>query len=130
MRKRVVAVPMWDIPMGFDEWKMAVGAIARARHPDETLWRWHGMCIDAAHVVDIPVVDGTFILRAVPRDMWPNKRARVALDIERVQQRFALALWKECNRLMARRMTMDARKLVIETRDKMVIAARIEVHGG
>lgn len=126
--KRVIVVPKWAAPMDYAQWLDAVGQ-AREGHEEETLKHWHEIEIDPAHVGHIPPIDGKYILRIMPRELWPNKRQRVALDVDRVQQRIALALWKECARLLPRNLTPEAKAIVVEMQKKMGVAAGISGQG-
>jgi len=127
MPRRIIVVPMWATPMGFEEWKVLAGPVAREVHSEETLWHFHGSCLDPAHIANIPVLDNSFTIRSVPRESYPVKRKRVALDRAKVDERIAMAIWKECNRLLARNLLRDARQHVSELADRMEKAAGIEV---
>lgn len=56
-----------------------------------------------------------------------KKSRQVVLDRATVDQRIAKAIWVECQRIIARRLTPDARLHICELRDRMEKAAGIEV---
>jgi len=128
MGVEVVTLPQWERVWEFEEWKAAVLAASGQTIEDYELGVFYGYNINPQDAARLLPINRQFRLRVKsPEPVKVPKAPRVVvLGIERIEQRIALAIWKECARLLARRMTPEAKALVIETRDKVAVLAGID----
>jgi len=112
-------VKRWQAPIDFETWRAEVcGRMAGDHLP---LREYYEACWDAADCNEYLLVNGML--------KTPPKRRVVTLDVETVNKRFAVCLWRECHKLLTRRLTPEARKLVCDMRVKMQVRAGIEILG-
>ena len=117
MTKKIFKFVKWDKPWDYAEWKVVV--LAGAPLADE--WRlqsYFTMCAEPADAIAVlncnELYKATFAQRKAPK-----VSRLVVLGLDRAEQRLAQALWRECARLLARRLTPEAKALVLATREKV-----------
>lgn len=105
----------WNRPYTYDEWKAIV--LVEGRSADEEMLQYfYGLTWDPVDCTEMMLTDKLYT---------KAKKLRVVImDQERVNRRIAVALWKECARLLMRRLTPDARAMVIALQEQA------EVTGG
>lgn len=113
-------VKLWAAPISFENWELAV-CQGRAADAD-ALKEYYGAQWDAADCREFMMLNKMF--KRVP------KPRQVVLDVEAVNRRFALCLWRECGKLLTRRMTPEARQIVCGMSERMEQAAGITVYRG
>ena len=99
----------WQRPWQFDEWKAAT---LKGRHAGEELLQMLYSRQWEPSECNLYMQAANLFKRAPSA-----KTRRVALDMEAVQKRIALAIWKECGVLLGRNMESGARQFVIQTFD-------------
>lgn len=112
----------WEAPIGYEIWK----AIACAgRHVDETrLQQFYAAQWEPSDCAVYLYQHG--MARKRPKEKTAPKARVVTLDVDAINKRFAVCLWRECSKLLTRRMTPEARKLVCDMQARMEAQAGIE----
>lgn len=112
----------WQAPWEYADWRIAA---CKDEDADEALLQalyveqW-----DPVEAYKAMLHSGRFKRQA------PVKKSRhIILDKETAEKRIAKAAWIECSRLLFRRMTPEARALVLEMQVSMEKIAGIEVFG-
>lgn len=112
----------WTTPMPFDEWKAAVCGASFAH---ESILRefWESQW-DAADCREYMMISK--MLGRPPKPKKIPKERVVTLDDAAINKRFAMCLWRECAKLLTRRMTPSARQIVSDMSARMAGQLGIE----
>lgn len=106
----------WEKPWTYEDWKAVILADGRDAF-ENMLEHFFKLEWEPHDCVQMMLINKLFEKR--------SKRRLVHLPADRVQQRIALAIWRECSRLMARRLTPEARAIVVETQERVKATAGI-----
>ena len=114
-------VEQWDREWTYEAWRAILCAKGREAN-EEQLRKTFAARIDPYYAVELFSANALF--------KYPKaKRRRTAVDEDDVRRRLALAVWRECSVLLARYTTPGARKLLLETIEKVEGTAGIKVEG-
>ena len=112
----------WQQPWEYDAWKVSVLKDESLR--DEELLR----ALYAEQWDPVELYKAPLHQRRFDRQIPAQRTRHVTLDIPACDKRIAKAVWVECQKLLARRMTPEARKHVSAINVKMEDAAGITIY--
>ena len=115
-------VKLWESPISFEDWSQIVCGDMVA-NPIE-LRKYYAASWDAADCREFLLIHKRLKRKKIIK---PLKSRVVTLDEQVIRKRFAVALWRECLKLLTRRMTPSARQLVCDTKEQMEKAAGIQL---
>ena len=108
-------VQTWSRPWEYKEWKAAVCA-GRYAH-EAVLQKFYGGQWEPLDCAGYMIANKIFC--KPPKPKKEPKERTVTLDETAINKRFAMCLWRECTKLLTRRMTLGARQLVLDMYDRM-----------
>lgn len=97
----------------FTEWCFVVLDGGKKYVHPRTLQNFYDQGWDAAAVIEV-FLDLHFYTIPLPQEESKYKKA--AYEVDFVNARLAAALWKECGRLIAKNLTPEARKIVLDAK--------------
>ena len=107
-------------PMEFETWRNIVLQNGMKYVSPKMLVKFYEDGWDAEECILMIVDCGFYIVPPVEQVRKEQKKYRpVVYERMFVEKRLALAMWKECGRLLGRNLAPEARALVIETKEKM-----------
>lgn len=115
-------VEKWSRPWEFDEWKEVVcrGKIVNA----DLLVKYYAAQWEPESCHGYAVANKLFLKLSPKTKKIPVSRV-VTLDDAEINRRFAVCLWRECGKLLTRRLTPSARQLVSDMHERMRLQAGI-----
>ena len=108
-------VQVWSRPWDYEAWKEAVCA-GRYAHENHLRAYYAGQW-EPDSCAEYMVANKVFC--KPPKPPKPPKERVVTLDDAAINRRFAMCLWRECVKLLTRRMTPSARQIVVDMEARM-----------